>query len=80
MSLLTTTRHVFSGTCVCGHSVYAHHGNCIARKEASDAMQSHVWYAECEALGRNEEWEPCPDCPVGFVDKDDPLKAKKLAE
>ena len=79
-SLFTSTQHVFSGMCVCGHRVYAHHGHCIAKREVSEAMKSGTWYSECEALGHNELWEPCPTCPKGFVDVDDPLKAEKLAE
>lgn len=79
-SLFTTTQHVFSGICICGHPAGAHHGHCIARREVAEAMRSSTWLAECEALGRNEYWEPCPDCPRGYIDKDDPLREEKLAE
>lgn len=77
-SIMTTTQHVFSGICVCGHSHEEHHGNMIMRVEAAEAMKSGVFYGECEHYGFNEDWEPCPGCPGWFVDKDDPLKEKKL--
>lgn len=79
-TLITSTPHLFSGICVCGHKYYSHHGNVIMKVATAEAMQSGTWYAECEALGCNEEWEPCPDCPGYFVDKDDPLKDEKIAE
>jgi hypothetical protein len=80
MSLITSTPHIFSGICVCGHHAHSHHGNMIFRPDIVGLMQSGTWYAECEANGVNENWEHCPTCPVGFVDKDDPLKDQKLGE
>lgn len=80
MGLRTKSKHVFSGVCVCGHDADEHHGNMIMNIEAGKLMESSVFYAECERFGCNEWWEPCPDCPKGFIDKDDPLKLTKLAE
>jgi hypothetical protein len=79
-SLFTTTQHIFSGICICGHKYTTHHGQVIARREVSLAMKSGTWYCECLAFGCNENWEPCPDCPKSFIDKDDPLKEEKLNE
>ena len=78
--LMTTTQHVFSGICVCGHSARRHHGNMIMKIKASEDMKSPTFYGECEHYGCNEAWEPCPGCPGWFVDKDDPLKEEKLKE
>lgn len=79
-SLFITTQHIFSGICICGHSWSAHHGMVIANREASLAMKSGTWYCECLYFGRNEYEEPCPFCPRGFIDKDDPLRNEKINE
>jgi len=52
----------------------------IANREASLAMKSGTWYCECLYFGRNEYEEPCPFCPRGFIDKDDPLRNEKINE
>jgi hypothetical protein len=79
--LLHTTRHVWSGTCVCGHHADEHHGNCIMVNDGTiEAMGSAVILSECEHFGVNEYWEECPKCPGWFVDKDDPLKDEKIKE
>ena len=78
--LIHTTQHVFSGICICGHKAEQHHGNCIARQETSDSMQSSIMFGECEHFGCNEMWKPCKKCIVGYIDRDDPLKAEKIKE
>lgn len=77
--LVHTTRHVYSGMCICGHHADDHHGNCIMKTEAIEAMSSCTMFGECERYGVNEGWHPCPDC-CGFIDKDDPLRLEKLIE
>lgn len=79
--LMTSTQHVFSGVCICGHEYFIHHGQMVMNREAAELMKSHAtWYCECLALGCNEMYEPCPTCPKGFIDKDDPLREEKLKE
>jgi hypothetical protein len=79
--LLHTTKHVWSGVCVCGHGAGQHHGNMIMRNDGTaELMQSSMILGECEHFGRNEYYEPCPDCPGWFVDAADPLKDAKIRE
>lgn len=79
--LTTTTQHVFSGICICGHREDWHHGNCIMRQETADLMKSGTLFGECEYFGCNEMYEPCEKCIGGmFIDKDDPLKEEKIKE
>ena len=60
-------RRMFTGYCVCGHSVYSHHGNIIMRRKCYSPRDMYgMLYGECEIGEINGEPTGEEVCPCNF--------------